>query len=901
MQYFQKLADIPASPFESNAKVLSSEVLSIQGETRRKRSELALAVNGYGIEIRDMRSGSIVASYPRSLATPFTFTCPPCSIKLGNASSRSSKRLTYYFVNDPQPKLLCFSEKTGKTAGYSAQPESTSLNLPESGAPVVHIEAFAVPHGNADTPGLDILCIHQDGKISCYDEALTQRIWGPQNGFAPGASQSGIVPGKTHVVHASSISASKAGKTLLKDRDDVLGTLHANPGSFAPNLLLLVCRQAQHQGKNEQRKLLMHVLAIKSLQADAPEVSRSNKKLVQEILSLSIPEPKIQGSKRTVFRLHTPSGHLYQGTGRQLFIYNLTALAPQLVQTVTFEDQQNVLSYFTISPDTIAMLSGSSVVVMNTEFSSCRAKYELTMSNGSPNHFPVDAQFLTYHDPSASAIVLSGRKLLAVNFSEAIPSRPLSRKRKRNGLLVDAIGRGSLSANTRSLPSKRKIASSLALGDLVDPHYETAEWQVQEKAFNDLLEKDDHFELDRQISARLDKFFRPNVFGSHKRKITSKTHAPPRIVDYALSKMFSTSPRNSMDHEIVQREGELHASLVLGQTWQNLVRRGLISTERVEASLRRQDLLSPKNNLKDGGLIRALAEQDESLAALSDLLKSSCLVQISEVCHALKIVVARFSTLATGHHQKLLTNGDGPTGLNRILEDEMDLANDDPPETLRPSSTSSDHLNTLLDIIIARCNACPTSTVTKAFKNELSKSELQTLVILLRAKLRQDGWLSSYTDDGLTIDAEGQHKDRQISRIGKLMNCAVDSLGTGGWLLNNDLTDNAAEPLETISNMQAEISTALEGIWEANYLRAVLGELLICGKGALKSQTPRVHPALDWRGIPKTALPLGLKLEQDIPKTKVGAGGELQKRSKRDIGKLMSRRVPEYSFEQIAI
>ena len=54
MQYFQKLADIPASPFETHARIRSSEVLSFLGETRRKRPEMALAVDGYGIEIRDV-------------------------------------------------------------------------------------------------------------------------------------------------------------------------------------------------------------------------------------------------------------------------------------------------------------------------------------------------------------------------------------------------------------------------------------------------------------------------------------------------------------------------------------------------------------------------------------------------------------------------------------------------------------------------------------------------------------------------------------------------------------------------------------------------------------------------------------------------------------------------------
>lgn len=58
MQHFQRLAEITASPFEQNARTFSSEVLSVQGETRKKRFEIALAVNGYGVEIRDVGSYS---------------------------------------------------------------------------------------------------------------------------------------------------------------------------------------------------------------------------------------------------------------------------------------------------------------------------------------------------------------------------------------------------------------------------------------------------------------------------------------------------------------------------------------------------------------------------------------------------------------------------------------------------------------------------------------------------------------------------------------------------------------------------------------------------------------------------------------------------------------------------
>ena len=844
-----------------------------------------------------MRSGSIVASYPRSLATPFLFTCAPYSIKLGKGSSRNSRRFTFCSVHDSGPKLLCFSEETGKVAGQTCRPASTTFDLPEPNVPIVHIEAFANPRSNSGTPALDILCVHEDGQLSCYDGALTQRKWGPQIGFALDAIHSG----QSDVIQVSSVNISKARKTFLKNRDDVLDILQTNTGNFAPNLLLVLRRPAHDPAKSEQRRLLFDVLAFKSPKINTQEVNPPNHNQVHELLSLIIPEPKIPKSKRTVFRLHAPSGTLYQGTSRHLFIYNLTALTPQLVRTIDFESWQGVSSYMRISSDMIAMLSGSSLIVIDSEFGSCRANYEFAMPNGPSKQFSDDAQLLAFHDPSGTASVLNGRKLLAIDLSGTLTFRPSSRKRKRGGLLIDAIGRGSLSVYTRPPPPKHTLASSLALGDLMDPQQESTEWEEQKKALNALLEKGDHHEFDRQVSSSLDDLFTNGLSNTHKDRLTSSTHAPPRIVEYVLGQMFALSPHNGPDHGANQVQRELNLKLFFGKIWQSLIRHGLISTERVEAVIRREDNLGLNTNLRDGGLIRAVAECDASLAALLDLLRSSCLIHSSELCHAMKIVISRYSTFVAGHGQKLLSNGNEPGNFTDSSRNDMDMLNRSPNNTLQQLSGDCDLLPTVLDVIIARYDACPTATVTKAFKDHLSNSELQTLVVLLRTKLRQDGWLSSHTEDGLTVDRESQHKDREISMIGKLMNCAVDSLGAGGWVLNNDLTNNAAEAVETISNIQAEISTALEGIWEANYLRALLGELLICGKGALKFQTARVQPALDWRGTPKTALPLGLKLEQDISLVKVGAGGELQKRTRRDIGKLRSRRVPKYSFEQIAI
>ncbi|KAL8916686.1 MAG: hypothetical protein Q9172_006190 [Xanthocarpia lactea] len=852
MHYIQHLAEITASPFESTIHTSSSEVLSLHGETRKKRAEIALAVNGY--------------------------------VKLGKASSKDARRITYCSVEDPRPKILRFSEEKGVSRNVHS--ENTPFNLPEPGTPIVHIEALAIPQDDAQTSNLAVLCIHQDGQISCYDEALTQRQWGPQKTLAQDGDQ---------IVQVSSVSIRQARKTFLKHRDDVLGKLDANTGAFAPNLLLLLSRSISDSESRGQRQLMFHILALRSLQVEARQVNQSSDNPTQEILSLIIPEPVGHRNKRALFRIHPSSGFLYQGTARHLSIYNLTTLSPQLVQTINFDGRHDVLSHIIISPDTIATLSGSSVNVMDTQYASCRAKYEFVKLKQSSKSLPHDAQFVTYHSPSGSAIVLFGRKLLTVNLSGSTESKLFSRKRKRNGSLIDAIGRGSLSVDIKQPSAKRKAASSVALGELVEPYQKTTEWQQQERVLNGLLEKGNYLEFDQLLSSRLD------AFDQQPHNHPPATNSPQCIVDYVLSSMFFTSPPNGIDHGDAEKGRELHVKSFFDQAWLCLVRRGLVSAERVKASLRRRGLLRPNDDLKDGELIKALTDQDKTLSVLLAFLQSSCLIQISEVCKALKIVIAQCATLMARNGQQLLSYRDEPVDLNGNAVDKTGLVSAHAITPSQQSFSESDHLQALFDAIIARCNACPVPIVTKAFKAHLSKPELQTLIIMMRTKLRQDGWLSSYTEAEPVVNLEHHYNDMDISMIGKLLNCAVDSLGTGGWLLNNNVGDDGTVPVEAVSNMQAEISTALEGIWEANYLRGLLEGLLLCGKGALNSKTVGIHSTLDRRDRSKPALPLGLKLEQNVSRMKVGAGGELQKRSRRDIGKLKSRRVPEYSFEQIAI
>lgn len=129
----------------------------------------------------------------------------------------------------------------------------------------------------------------------------------------------------------------------------------------------------------------------------------------------------------------------------------------------------------------------------------------------------------------------------------------------------------------------------------------------------------------------------------------------------------------------------------------------------------------------------------------------------------------------------------------------------------------------------------------RALKKELSIAQLRLIIDALRLDIARNGWLSPY-DDSLEAAEPDLSDSNQLCHIAHLLNCAVDSIGIGGWILAASMNDDMNETADTLAYMRAEISAALEGIEEATYLKGVLGEILLCGKNALHSSTKPQRP-----------------------------------------------------------
>ncbi|KAI9783924.1 MAG: hypothetical protein M1835_003692 [Candelina submexicana] len=340
----------------------------------------------------------------------------------------------------------------------------------------------------------------------------------------------------------------------------------------------------------------------------------------------------------------------------------------------------------------------------------------------------------------------------------------------------------------------------------------------------------------------------------------------------------------------------------------NLLRRMLL----------RQQGTTPSTQVMARALINAFADFDPELRILHSLLLGPIFfgpVQLTEVIrHVLQSLeyVGRRS-----RSPKPQTNGGEDTHMNgdldAALSQEEDAAEIDIGFALDTLEFGSAIREQTLTLALLRLNAKPAVEVTKAFRSQLTLEEITVLIQILRKELATGGWTSRYLDgDPLDpqADSEATHEDRNVRLIITLLNCAVDAINVPGWTLNN-----VDENEDLIAMLKFEVSAALEGIEEATYLQGLLQEILRYQR-RLEEATPK--PAKNGRGekgqgnskpitLPmagqneKRILPLGLKVECEVSRTKIGAGGEVSRRSARDVGMLKSRMVGLYSRERIVL
>lgn len=708
--------------------------------------------------------------------------------------------------------------------------------------------------------------MHQDGEIRCLSHDLEVEDW-----------KTKAISG--HVEHALVLSIEQAAQSVLKNREDVLAKLGHDTDLPNTRLLFLVTR-ALTPPTGSETFLSVRIFNIKNTLQP-----------LQELLTLTLPEPTHPEATRIEYSWHCSSGTLFQNTSSFYAVYSLSGLVPQLSHHMPFGTRKP-LSCLRMSPSLVALNTPGSVSILDIHYSSIQAEQKL---ESSPKR---KARLLSYFAPLDVIVAIQGRKLLAFQVSTTGEQPNGSQKRKRGSLLIDSIGHVSFFEKKPFVfvkgaprPLGAQLSNPRDGWDRVKGRLDTLLLEKNLEEFESVMA--DQFGIGKVKDENLKAHWSVDPAGG--------TLADLRKVHYLLKTLFSIEQTRSRDAVI----WKLKVSWFPESLCHFLIRRGLFSVEHIGTSLKKTGALPATESLKSGSFTQAIVDFDPSLITLQFILSSPVVLESEEIAHVLRHSMGVLNQPQSVDRTRLLMSANG-----NDLDQGLLAADEDIP--MEPPTQDGKFTYALLEAVLSRLNTISASKLTRALKSELSTRELRSFVDLLRIELARGRWLSPYVEDRLVPAENAQTDNGQVCVIANLLNCAIDSLGAGGWIYGASI--DPSETADTIAFMKAEISAALGGIEEATYLKGMLGEILLYGKTSPSARAERHstfrpnQPPLQLQSIfmaeagpERSALPFGLKTEERILPKKAVAGGELVDRSKRDISRLRSRMVGKYTFDRITI
>ncbi|KAI9783224.1 MAG: hypothetical protein M1839_004064 [Geoglossum umbratile] len=441
-------------------RLLAASVLS--GSKKRKRPEVAVGIDGEGVNIYEIQSPKLMTSY--ALPPQSAFTCAPCSFRWKSKTS-SVRRTTYVSIANPAPRILCFSETAKKEcsrAGSFIDANTITLhrdvNLLES--PIIHLDIL--PSGNEPESDADVFAVHENGTARCLSADLSKEYWCASVLSTSSADSIEDDPQEGFVVeYVAATDVVTARKGLLKGREDALSflTLDANAGGQATSILCSITRPSDNTPLGTMGRSV-HVLSTQPSISNDPLGSRRRP---QALLTLRLPFAALRTEMpvgKAQFMLHPSSGTLYQVDNGNLTVYDLSGAVPKILSQLSL-DTSGPVSVLRISRAIVLSASPASIDLYNIRHRSLQASLPTTeippsslpskkrkFTQPSSSGFCEQITLISYFADAGLVIGLAGLELVAIRVT--LPSDSVgSGRRKGDGLLISAIGRGiSSSRNT---------------------------------------------------------------------------------------------------------------------------------------------------------------------------------------------------------------------------------------------------------------------------------------------------------------------------------------------------------------------------------------------------------------------------------------------------------------------
>jgi hypothetical protein len=795
----------------------------------------------------------------------------------------------------------------------------------------------------------DLLATFDNGDVICLSADLDIVRWVANLTSLVAAGNT-----KVELEHVALANARSVTRGLLRSREDIAAVL--NPTSDESSDLLELTQILCTVGRKTNGTRVVTLISVQPRSADLTTVQLSP---LKHLVKWDLPKSsKASTSTASVpqHSIHASSGAVHTLVDGILLSYDLSGTIPKLDSELHVPGS-NVDSFLRLSQDLIFTTSQSTCRVFDVKYNSLQAILPLgsdanTSSSASPSkkrkhaqpettvEVPSPYNLVAYYAELGLVVTSRDDEIFGMQFGGS-----LSRKRVKTvgTLLIDALGKG--------------IASKKTTGG-----YDAHKWQERKAKLNRYARKGKiaHFEqafatdLGIQLdSADLEKRRENEVNGGpltngvgpsipdedamvldmadeEAEEGELRTWKMPETIPdnqrqqyrqyalYALSKIFRWTNASSTENSA---RGSLKVDFFAPNVFQWLLHTGHLTKESIRKAFLEESTDSIQNVsfITDGDIVKALVEFDADLHILSAVLNHSHFLPVGEVVQAIKLLMQSLDDEPQENGDtKLLTNGTDPAE----AEMEVDITSE-----LDAASHEIDHALSILDHglltrshtlrpALIRLHTFPAPVISATLRSMLPRRDLESLIRLLHLELRNGGWTSSYDfadTEMLSVDvATEDPDDHAVAIIASLLSNTLDAIGAGAWLASVGNVSSSETSEQIIEALHSDTSEALNGFFEARFMRGLLSEFLRFATTLPKSHKPS-NKTLERQGKPFAVtgqldgdedlpmLPLGGKADMGVDKMKKSHGGRKEERSKREMGLLISKRVPKYSFERIVI
>ncbi|KAL4807519.1 hypothetical protein BDV18DRAFT_102825 [Aspergillus unguis] len=904
------LAQLPRPLHASTGKTHISEVYSLAHAKKRKRYEVAVAVDGEAVNLYNIQNPKLATSY--AVPPQSSFSCPPCSLRRKLPNGAGVKRQTFVAM---KKEIKAFTEESAATGTSAPVISSTSFAVNDSTSPTVFVGIVPGADSEAeDKDSFDVLTVHRDGQVRRLSPDLGTQRWTIRHSeFAKGSSK--------YEVHGSFLlEFDDAKKSLLKRRPDLASFAAADSiiaGGSDPSILLLV----SYPAGTEPISLSEVRIQLFSVPAESSSRSVDESQNMRHLLTVRLADLEGKVNRNNLqWQFHSGSAGLNLSYEKGFVNFDLSQYTPAVTSKFILEDE-DFSSVMRVSAQSVIGAGKSMIALYDTQYKSIQRSIVAEDLPAAASN-KARTTFINHFAKLDLVVATKGNSLLAFDLGSSQSLSSIPGKRPRDGLLIDAIGRGISASQWEGVSKKHRSNGAVALG--LTSSEDIDKWNKSSQELRECAKNKDAAGFDRAVQA---------YFGGSQALPSPGQYVSLEMILFLLSLIFAVGGDANNDKLAASSLVNVRVNFWPAKTCEWLTRLGYLYPGNVEAALRRAYKPRILPQLPIGTFAKAMQDFDPSLRCLITVLQGPASFNADELVHALRLFLGlarSISIPAEDEEPKALTNGEDSTHATALAK--LPTESESNPSTLEAIFTG---LNTTL----LKLHAHPHPTRTSSLRSTLTRTDLISTIHHLRLSLATSGHTTRFTETPPTpISPHLTSPSLPLSTIIDLLNAAVDAIGPSGWVSitpGNDAEESSGlRDIALIAEMKSEVSAALAGVEEATHLSGILREYIRYAKSvdakpliadepstAAPSSTSVRHEKLngadllvfgaqDDAGLGADAdgdasgrlLPLSLKAGKDVSKTKVLKGtGKVVQRSKREMGYLRRKAVGKYTFERLLI